>query len=301
MPPPPQSFGDDTQINTRPIYCYAITQMDVADVAPIFLCAHDGEIQIAGMPARYEADEPQVFTPGNISHGPIRRESNFDKSTFEIRALTRDITGLARYAMTGALPRVKVDVIKVNPGPVIATEPAIWGDDTLLTQTGLMSSFSFQGFSVQIECVPEPLFSGHEIPRWRFSRTCNRQLYGVDCGVVKTDFIHAGAIIDLSPTQRTVTIAGTHPDETTNYFRGGVMVHDQTGIRFSIFSSYTDLDGNLVLKLQQWNPDFQTTDTVEAKAGCRHTIEDCRDKFDNGANFGGFSEVPNKNPTIHGI
>lgn len=300
MPDPNTLFGDDSRVDTRPIYAYVITQRDITDVPPLFVCAYDGEIEISGMPARYDADEPQVFSPANINHGPIKRESNFDKSTFEIRALTRDITGIARYAMTGALPRIQVDVIKINPGRVVAGEPAAWGEDTLLVQTGLMASFSFQGFTVLVECVPEPLFSGHEIPRWRFSRTCNRQLFGVDCKVNPAAYSHAGNILAMQPTKRILTISGVHASETGNYFRQGVLLHQPTGMRFSIFRSWPDA-GNTKVKLHQWNPDFALTDVCDMRAGCRHTLEDCRDKFSNAANFGGFSQVPNKNPTIHGI
>lgn len=301
MPQDPNTlFGDDSRPDTRPIYCYAVIQLEIADAPPLFLTQYDGPVQIAGLPASYGASDPQTFTPANVAHGPIRRESTFDKSAFEIQALTRDIAGISRYAMTGAMPRIQVDIIKVNPGRVLSGEPAQWGSDTLLVQTGLMSSFAFQGFGVAIECVPEPLFSNHEVPRWRFSRTCNRQLYGADCGVNPAAFELASNITGLAPQQRIVVLQDQHADPDEGFFRQGVLLHQPTGMRFSIFRSQK-VGSETVLTLHQWNPDFALTDVVVARAGCRHTLEDCRDKFSNAANFGGFSEVPNKNPTIHGV
>ena len=297
---PYTATGDDSRPETLPIYGYIIQQLDIADAPPLFLTSYEREFDVAGMPGHYGADEPQPFSPARITHGPIRRESNYDKTSFEISALTNDLSGIGRYALTGAIPRIQVDIIKINPGRIIDGIESEWGQDTILVQTGLMTSFSFQGFTIRIECVPEPLLSGHEIPRWRFSRTCNRQLYGIGCGVNPAAFQLASNVIAMEPNSRTVVLSGIHPSETGGFFRQGVLLHQPTGMRLSIFKSWNQ-GGNQALQLQQWNPDFAITDVCVIRAGCRHTLDDCRAKFSNAANFGGFSEVPNKNPTMHGI
>lgn len=294
-------FANDRRPDIRPIYGYIIRQVDADDVPNLFLVRNETEIDVSNLPARYDADDPQAFVPANITHGELRRESNFDKSAFEIQALTSDIEGISRYAMTGALPRIKVDVVKFNPGPNANGKTTNWTKDAMIVQRGLMASFTFQGFGVSIECVPEPLFSGHEVPRWRFSRTCNRQLYGPGCNVDKEAFELASNIVELERGKRAVTISDQHPDDDGNFFRQGVMIHQPTGMRFSIFKSTKVAGGKTRLKLHQWNPDFAETDVVVIRPGCRHTLADCRDKFDNAANFGGFSQVPNKNPSIHGL
>lgn len=300
MPDPNTLIGDDSRPNTRPIYCYVVRQLDIADTPPLFLTQYDGEVAIADMPGLYDADDPQIFTPASISHGPITREGSFDKSTFEIRALTQDMTGLSRYALTGAVPRIQVDVIKVNPGPVLADDPAEWGEDTIVVQSGLMNSFGFQGYAVAVECVPPPLFSGHEVPRCRFTRTCNHVLYGPACRVNPVPYQLESNILLMEPQRKRLTLTGVHPDDSGNYFRQGVALHQTTGMRLSIFQSLID-GSNTVLKLHQWSPDMEVGDVIVAKAGCKHTFGQCRDKFDNAHNFGGFSTVPNKNPTVHGI
>lgn len=300
MPDPNTLVGDDSRPNTRPVYCYIVRQLDVTDAPPLFLTQYDGEVTIGNLPAAYDADSPQVFTPANIGHGPISREGGFDKTTFEIRALTQDMAGLSRYALTGAVPRVQVDVVKVNPGPVLAGTTAGWNNDCIVVQSGLMSSFGFQGFTVVVECVPPPLFSGHEVPRCRFTRTCNHVLYGPACRVNPAGFELATNILEMRPGQRRLIIQGVHADDVGNYFRQGVCLHQPTGLRLAIFKSELD-GGNTVLKLHQWNPDMEVGDVVVARAGCKHTFAECHAKFDNAPNFGGFSTVPNKNPTVHGV
>lgn len=300
MPDPNTLVGDDSRPNTRPVYCYIVRQLDIADAPPLFLTQYDGEVEIAGLPAAYGADEPQVFTPASIGHGTISREGSFDKSTFEIRALTQDMAGISRYALTGAVPRIRIDVVKVNPGPVLAAEPATWGADTIVVQSGLMNSFGFQGFNVVVECVPPPLFSGNEVPRCRFTRTCNHVLYGPACQADPADFQLATNIVALAPGQKKITLSGVLPADAGNYFRQGVAIHQPTGMRLSIFKSAIDA-GNTVLTVHQWSPDMAIGDVMVARAGCKHTFANCRDKFSNAHNFGGFSTVPNKNPTVHGI
>jgi hypothetical protein len=300
MPDPNTLFGDDSRPNTRPIYCYIVRQLDIDDVPPLFLTQYDGEVVIGGMPGVYNADSTQIFTPVNIGHGPISREGSFDKATFEVRTLTQDMAGISRYAMTGAVPRIQVDIVKVNPGRVIAGDTANWAADTIVVQSGLMSSFGFKGYTVVVECVPPPLFSGHEVPRCRFTRTCNHVLFGSACRVDPEPFTLETNILQVMVEQRRIRIQGVHADDAGNYFRQGVCLHQPTGMRLSVEKSEIEA-GDTVLKLTQWSPDLNVNDVVVVRAGCKHTFVECRDKFANAHNFGGFSTVPNKNPTLHGI
>jgi len=301
MPNPEIQFGDDSRPDTRPIYGYIVNQIDTA-IPPLFLTGHDGEFDVSAMPANYDADSPQTFTPANIGHGPIRREGNFDKSTFELRALTNDITGVSRYVLTGAIPKIRVDIIKINPGRMADGMNAEWGEDTILVQTGLVSSITFQGFGIMLECVPQPLFSNHEIPRWRFTRTCNHQLFGKGCGLEKNDFKLEATITatDIKNRILTVNASITPPTGATNHWKHGYMAHDPSGLRLPIQQS-ANSGGTTILKLHQWSPDIEVGDTVKLFPGCNNLFSTCRDKFSNAPNFGGFSHVPNKNPSAHGI
>lgn len=292
-------WGDDSRSDVRPIYCYSIRQIDT-DIGGLFLTSYDGEVEISGMPEHYDAASLQVFQPANIAHGAIRREGNFDKTSFEMRAKTTDLTGLSRYALTSALPRIQVDVIKCNPGPVESGDVCQWGRDTMIVQTGLIASLGFQGFLIVCECVPEPLFSGQEIPRWRFSRVCNHQLFSPQCGVNQADFTLLANIDELTPRRRIIRLDDTFPGADDNFFRQGVAVHAATGIRLSVFRSWKE-SGKTYLKLATWLPDLEIGDVVRARAGCRHTFKQCKEKFDNAKNFGGFSGIPNKNPSQHGV
>lgn len=299
MPNPDVQFGDDSRPNTRPIYGYIVTQLDT-DIEPLFLTGHDGEFDVSNMPDSYGAASPQTFIPANVGHGPVRREGNFDKSSFELRALTKDIAGISRYVLCGAIPKIRVDIIKVNPGRMADGLNAKWNDDTILVQTGLVSAITFQGFGLMLECTPEPLFSNHEIPRWRFTRTCNHQLFGKGCKLNKADFKLEANITAVNLQARTVTVDDVVSGAGANYWKHGYLEHGPTGLKMTIQQSENS-SGSTIVKLNQWSPDIEVGHAVKLFPGCNNTFATCRDKFGNAPNFGGFSQVPNKNPSSHGV
>jgi hypothetical protein len=291
---------DDAGPQTRPTYLYSIRHVDQASLTPLFLTDREGGVTLEDLPASYGGTDPQEFAYARIGHGRIAREGNFDKSTFQVQIRTAESAGLSRYALTGAIPRIKVTIIKVNPGPVDAGENAVWGDHTIVVQSGLLASFAFQGFDVVAECVPEPLISAYEIPRWRFSRTCNHQLYGPGCELTAEDWSLSTNIVTVDPVTRQLLVTGQHIDETGNYFRQGVCQHQPTGSRLSIFASATE-GADTLITLNNWSPDLAPGHVVNLLAGCDHRLTTCRDKFLNAHNFGGFATIPEKNPSLHSL
>lgn len=294
-----QIAGEDGRPSGKPIFCYAIRLLNGGTEA-FYLTSFDQGIEIEDLPAEWGADDPQVFTPAQIGHGTVERMDGIDKVTFDMQVLLSAAQTLSRYTIFGAIPKIRIDVIRVMPGPLLAGEPAIYGRDTMTTQSGDIADFGVEGFLMKARCCPEPFMSGHQATRWRFTRTCNRVLYGPSCGVVRNDFRLVGNILALDYQKRVIVVsdqfAGPHSED---FFRGGVMVHQPTGTNHSIFTS-AHAAANTRIWLQQWNPDLQVGDVVSLFAGCRHTKDDCLTKFNNVANFGGFPDVPNVNPAIHG-
>lgn len=292
-------LGEDSRSNVTPIFCYGIRHLD-ADEA-FFLCNWPEPIEIEGLPASWGAADPQEFLPAQINHGQVERRDGIDKVTFDVEMRMAQAAGLSRYTLFGAIPKIRIDVVRISPGPVNAGIPAVWNQDTTITQSGHIDIFTVEGHILKARCAPEPFLSGHQVPRWRFTRTCNRQLYGVGCGVDPAGFILSGNILSMDYTSRSLVISGQRPAlDPEDFFRQGVLVHTSTGTRHSIFTSAHE-GLNTRVWLHQWFPDFEVTDTVSAFAGCRHTIDDCHVKFDNRINFGGFPLVPSENPAIHGV
>lgn len=294
-----QVSGEDSRPTVQPIFAYSIRHLDLDSA--FFLCNWEEEIEIEGLPASWDADDPQAFTPSNVQHGQVERRDGIDKVTFDIEARLGGVSDLSRYALHGAIPKIRIDVIRISPGPILAGIPAVWGRDTLVVQSGLIDVFGIQGLVLKARCAPEPFLSGHQVPRWRFTRTCNRQLYSAGCGVDREDFKLEANIASLDVASRSLVVSDELAGESDDFFRQGVLVHVPTTTRNSVFTSQKIGDGTTRIWLHQWFPDFEVNDAVTIFAGCRHTLDDCATKFDNVANFGGFPGVPNENPGIHGV
>lgn len=302
MPEPLARTGNDTRPDPTPIYCYIVRHLELEGSETIFLTQWEDEIEIQGIPEAFEADEPQVFTPAVIGHGRISREGGFQNAGFEITGQTANFGELSQYALTAAIPKIRIDVVKVSPGPVLSGGNPIWGKDTFIAQSGLVSSFGFSGRSVAAECVPTPLFGGTEIPRLRWSRICNHQLYGASCRKDPEGFGISGSVVSLDIHAKEITINAIHGSDEGNFFRLGVAKHQQTGFLLSIFKTEIDTQAETTkITVHQWQPELKIGDNLTLRAGCDHTFETCKMKFNNAPNFGGFTGVPGSNPTYHGI
>ena len=289
--------GENSKPDGVPVYAYAIRSEN--DEVEFFLVNYPTTVAISGLPARFAtASDPQDFTPGKITHGGIERRDGLEKVAFDVTARIDSVADYSRYILFGMIPRIEVNVIKVVAGAAAAGS-AVWGEDTLLVQQGLVETLNFEAHTMVARCAPEPFFTNQVVPRWRFTRTCNRQLYAPDCGVDRTLFEHSNAILALDIDLRQVTISGQLGGSVSGFFRQGVFEHTPTGIKTSILD-HENTGGNTVITLQSWIPDLAVTDNAVVNAGCNHSFAQCRDRFSNEDNFGGFRSVPSKNPTLHG-
>lgn len=291
--------GNDTRPDRVPVYAYVLRHLGTLD-ASLFLTQYDQEFEVESFPAGWGADDPQLFRPANLSHGEITREGNFDKTTFQVSGITEQMGTISQYALTGAIPKIRVDVIKISSGPVLSGEIVNWADHCQIVQSGLVSQFAFQGQRIAVECVPEPLFGGLEIPRCRWSRSCNHQLYGTGCKVDPVPFSLTANVSAITIAERRVLISDIHASEAGNYFRQGVFTHQETGMIVSVSKSEIQGLGTL-LTLTNWIPELEVGDVITVKAGCDHLFGTCGNKFSNAKNFGGFSGVPGVNPSVSGI
>lgn len=290
--------GEESRPDTTPVYAYALRSE--IDGKEFFLCNHPTAFTIANLPARFvTASNPQEFTPAQINHGSVQRSDGFEAQSFDVTARIASVQQYSRFIMFAMIPRLEVNVIKVVAGAAEGGA-AEWGVDAMIVQNGLVENFSFEAHEISVRCTPEPFLNSQVVPRWRFTRTCNRKLYGADCGVDRTSFQHSNAITALDIDLRQVTISGQKAGSSDDYFNNGVITHTPTGVKTSILD-HQNVGGNTVVTLQSWIPELSVTDNVVLNAGCRHNFEDCDLKFSNSANFGGFRSVPSLNPALHGV
>jgi len=159
-------------------------------------------------------------------------------------------------------------------------------NDTLLMWKGEVLAWSIDGRVGKLK-VPN-FFSytlGQPCPPVKYQAPCNHILYGTRCAVDPTSFTHTTTVSSFSGN--TVVIA-TNPfaDDLCNAGEMIVnserrMIIDNTGTSFTLASEFSNISNS---------------DAVTIRQGCDHSFTTCKDKFSNGANFGGFPLVPDNNP-----
>ena len=97
-----------------------------------------------------------------------------------------------------------------------------------------------------------------------------------------------------------MTITGVPGSTATDHFLGGYLIHNSTGQIFTMIGA-TGASGDTVVRLGHWIADFTAGDQVKLFPGCNRSTGHCTSKFNNAANFGGFSHIPDRNPTFHGV
>jgi len=275
---------------TAPLYCYAIRP---TGQATIFATSHDVPVWLTGMPASYESDDPQEFTPMQITHGIVERKADFDRAGFDVTGRF-NLAALNAYFVTVPASPLRIDVIRV----ATTGTTAAWGVDTYLAQSGIVQGVAMSQDLATARCLPVPYHMEAAIPRVWFNRTCQWPLYGQGCGVNKDDHVWVATVEELRRADRQLVLTGQVSGVAADHFAGGYFTH-QSGQNFTVINCAHETT-NTLLTLGHWEPFLEVGDELMIYAGCRHTVQDCAEKFNNAVNFGGFSKLPNKNPTIHG-
>lgn len=292
--------GIEAANQISPAYAYIISYQDSDEFA--FLTGYETTVIITGVPARFNAADPQAFMSAQIGHGEHGLSAEFERRPLTVMLTTQDVH-LRRFFATASATRIGISIFRLNSTKLLTGEVLIWGTDSILLNSGVVGKVSFSGQQIAAELAPEPHGQNQAIPRYFFSRTCNHKLYDAStCTVNPAGFTHAATISEISAVQRIITLSITPPGAVADYFRAGTFLHEPTGQRFGIdWSDGGGTAGKARVRLKYWSPDFIAGEAVTVRAGCAHTTADCLGKFSNLGNFGGFPYIPDRNPTIHGV
>lgn len=278
----------------QPAYCYVV---QIADGTTLFLTSRDRPVALSGLPAEFNADDPQQFTPGQINHGTVSATDSFSASSTTI-TVTSEQSALAQYFVTAGTVRLNVWILRLA-SENLHSAALEYSDHAVIVQSGIIGKFGMEGNTVAMELTPVPFYTEGQIPRFYYSRQCQHFLYGpqvagVGCGLDKADFAWSTTIATLNRAQREIIVTGQAPAAAAgDYFSAGHFVHATLG---PFMVAWSEFDGSdTKFKLATWHPELAGGDSITAYPGCRRTLSACR-AFGNVVNFGGFPDVPNKSP-----
>jgi uncharacterized phage protein (TIGR02218 family) len=178
--------------------------------------------------------------------------------------------------------------------------------ETILLWQGKVRGISWKASKGEatIECDPVEKIIGKGGFRQTYGPYCHKRLYSPRCGVQEASFTTDFTVSNIDTTGFVITAAalGTKPGQ---YFRLGEVYFPDLGARVMV----VDHTGSNVT-LKGVIPGLMVDASGRAIAGCNHCWKmangdwgDCKNRFNNLDNFGGWPFIPTKNPyevTIEG-
>ena len=183
------------------------------------------------------------------------------------------------YAYQNAPPDLSFQLIRCHE-----TDP----NDTVTLWAGRVTGFTVEGriAKLKVPALMSYALNGNA-PVPRYQAPCNHVLYDLRCGVDPALHQHVTTVTQI--TGNIVTLA-TYPWASTDAV-AGQMVSPAGEQRMIISTLATDITVTYPFA------NLKVGDTVTIRKGCDHAFDgDCKNKFNNGARFGGFPIVPARNP-----
>lgn len=125
-----------------------------------------------------------------------------------------------------------------------------------------------------------------------FGRLCPYVLGDSKCRKDVTSFTFSATVTSVGTNTRKVLTSTDVDGHAANFFAGGVVTFvtgDNAGVKMEVRES--DIAGQLTFYIPLPKA-IQVGDTFTVVSGCAHTLTDCRDKYDNVDNHGGFPFIP---------
>lgn len=255
------------------------------------------EFLIGGQFFRYTSAEREVtydgktWSPESISRGSTQFSQERDATLLKLRLPTSNEIA-QKYTDIVPTNRLELTIYRLHttdtPTPEIVT---FW--------KGFVHNVRFLNKVTEFDCEPIQNLFSQEIPRQTYQNLCNHVLFDANCQVVKATFSDSVTVSSISSDGVTLvlnSLSTARPSDTTFYLGGYVerANGDKRLILDYIFASDTV---RILLPFQG----LAVSETVTARAGCKHSVLVCKTKFNNVVNYGGFPWIPRRNPFTSGL
>lgn len=233
-----------------------------------------GTFRYSTHPVEITIDD-EVFQPmPGITRSAIEVSSNLASSvTVDISVLfNSDVAVACGYLSTPTEMTVEIWATHVGEND----HEVIWvGTATGYVTSGLMLNI-MTGNALQ-NSIAGPMAS------IIYQTMCNHVLYDARCKVDRPTFTTAAVVTAIGDAVIQVGDDGVANGELI----AGEIINDRTGERRLIISNITN-----TLTISYDFDDILVGDTVSLSQGCLHNTDDCVNRFNNIANYGGFPFIP---------
>lgn len=217
--------------------------------------------------------QQKEYDPVTIKRGDLEASDNAFKNELEV-IVGRDNAFATQFIAT---PLDGIVTLTIYRGH---------GTDYITFWNGIVSSIIFNSDEIKIVCSPKTSSLLRTGLRRKYQKLCNWPLYASGCNVNQESFKVTGPIATVNGLQVTSAIFATKAD---GWFTAGKIV---VGNAKRLITAHT---GSTVT-LSSQIVGLVAGQSFTAYAGCNHTMDTCRTKFDNLDNYGGQPWIPTKNP-----
>jgi uncharacterized phage protein (TIGR02218 family) len=230
----------------------------------------------------------QTYTAVPLARSTINVVDVATDQTEAVIELPASHTLAQTYA--NGIPVRQVEVTIVRYHPVWAVSLQIWN--------GFASGLSFKDDTAAFR-VPSGTADALEtdVPSVIAQRLCNHILYDDMCQIARASFQVNTTINSISTDGRTITVNSVGAF-TVDKLVHGEMLHNTSTERRTI----TVQNGSsLSIQCEYPRGVVSIGDAVTLFAGCDHTLDTCKAKFNNVLNFGGHPQLPKSNIFYIGV
>jgi uncharacterized phage protein (TIGR02218 family) len=223
--------------------------------------------------------QTRTYTPAPLQRQAIEETSEISRADLRITA-AHDFAPAEWFSPYPPSEVVSFELRRLHRGDT----------DAALFWIGRLITVSWKDTTAELQC--ESLLASMRRPGLRrlYQRSCPHALYGAGCLVAAASFRHAATLSGVSGTTLTSSAFATLG---TGYLAGGYLEW-QDGTRLERRAIRAHTSGDIVISHPI--PALVAFAAVTVYAGCDRTLATCHTKFTNSANFGGFPNVPSKNP-----
>jgi hypothetical protein len=227
-----------------------------------------------------------TYIPLNIERTAIEIGSILEANVTMDFIVPYDCPLAMEYGGEETPENLEVRVIRIHRGGDWTTDfEVIWNGTALgYSRSGDIFSIS-TGSTIQAELLST-------IASVYYQTTCNHVLYDARCKVNKAANTTSALITLVGDTAVTVDNDGVADDQ----LNAGEIVNTRTGERRMVLRNLAN-----VITIGYPFIDAVPGDTVSLVKGCSHAFSECKLKFNNILNYGGFMYVPDANPWVEGI
>lgn len=288
------SIAHNASPATSARYCYIITNK--ARGTKSWYVGAENDVTINNLPAE-EGGGSQVFLSASIAHSGFKKSQDFEDNGVQV-TVPKDDGLFGPLYLSSITTEIRIKIIRLS---TYADEPQnlSYTDDCYVVTEGVVTSMTFDDNHASAELIPEAYAQNFSVPRFWYTRQCNHELFGEGCNLSSVAFQWDATVESIDRANRKVTLLGQN--QTAGFWEYGTMSHDITSVLVSMVKANFLGNGNTRITTNNWLPEIKAGDGVRLLPGCRRTSDACDNKFNNGANFGGFWKIPTRDNAKHGI